>query len=382
MGKSILLACLLAGLALAGEEAKTSAFKQPVALSVRIKDVAEVLGIRENQLSGIGLVAGLDNVGDRTGQLTPQALANIVKHYGITIDPTTMRPRDVALVAVTAQLPPFAKKGARLDVQVSALGDASSLQGGVLIQTPLLGGDGKVYATAQGAVSIGGFNVTGGAGGLGAASIQKNHALAGRIPNGALVEKEVPTAFEHNGTVRIVLLKPDISTAQRMAEAIERRWPGLAKAIDPFTVEFQIPVTQRLNGERMSVLAELETLRFVPDVRARVAINERTGTIVAGANVQLLPAVLSHGNLIVTIKETPVISQPAPFSLGQTVATTTATVTATEEPGRALVVEQKGATLGDLAAALNALKVKPRDIISIFQALKEAGALNADLIIM
>ncbi|MGD0088964.1 MAG: flagellar basal body P-ring protein FlgI [Planctomycetota bacterium] len=382
MKRPILLACLLAGLALAGEEPKPAAPKEPVALSVRIKDVAEILGVRENQLSGVGLVAGLDRAGDLTGKLTPQALANFVKHYGITIDPSTLLPRDVALVAVTAQLPAFAKKGARLDVQVSALGDASSLQGGVLIQTPLMGGDGKVYATAQGAISIGGFNVTGGGGGLGAATVQKNHTLAGRIPNGALVEKEVPTAFERDGTVRIVLRKPDITTAQRMAEAIEKRWPGLAKAVDPFTVEFMIPVTQRLNGDRMAVLAELETLRFLPDVVARVVINERTGTIVAGSHVQLLPAIISHGNLIVTIKETPVISQPGPFSQGTTVATSTTTVTATEEGGRALVVEQKGPTLGDLAAALNALKVKPRDIISIFQNLKEAGALNADLVIL
>jgi len=349
-------------------------------IGVRIKDVAEVLGVRDNQIVGQGIVVGLDGTGDKTGILASQALSNFASRMGLNIPASALKVKNVAVVAITAQLPPFVKKGAKLDVQISSVGDATSLQGGILVQAPLMGADGRIYAAAQGAVSIGGFNVSSGGGG-GGESVQKNHALVGRIPNGALVEREVETNFQKNGLVRLVLRRPDFTTAQRMSAAISTRWPGSAKAIDPFTVEFKLPPSESDETIPMAVLAELETLRFVPDVRARVAINERTGTIVAGANVRLMPTVLSHGNLYITIKHTPVISQPEALSKGQTVVTSDTTVSVDEEQSHAVVLEH-GPTLGDLAAALNALKVKPRDIIAIFQALKEAGALNADLVIM
>jgi flagellar P-ring protein precursor FlgI len=343
--------------------------------SIRIKDVADVLGVRENQLVGQGLVVGLEGSGDKSGNVTQQALANLISRSGINVLPAAVKPKNIALVAVTATLPPFSKKGAKIDVQVSSMGDALSLQGGILLQTPLNGADGRVYAVAQGALSIGGFSV-----GDGGASIQKNHLLVGRVPNGALVEREVATEFQRNGIVSIVLRQADFTTAQRVADAINKRWPNSSRAIDPYSIQFQMPFTAE-SLIPVAILSELESLRFVPDMRAKVAINERTGTIVAGANVKLAPTVLSHGGLVLTIKRTSQVSQPEGFSNGRTVLTGDTTATATEEGGAAIVFEH-GPTLGDLAAALNALKVKPRDIIAIFQALKEAGALNAELVIM
>jgi len=343
--------------------------------STRIKDVADVLGVRENQLVGQGLVVGLEGTGDKSGTVTQQALANLISRSGINVLPAAVKPKNIAIVAVTAQLPPFSKKGAKIDIQVSSMGDAQSLQGGILLQTPLTGADGRVYAVAQGALSIGGFSAGGGD-----ATIQKNHLLVGRVPNGALIEREVATDFQRNGLVKIVLRQPDFTTAQRVAEAINQRWPNSSRAVDPYTIEFQLPFTAE-SLIPVAILAELESLRFVPDMRAKVAINERTGTIVAGANVKLSPTVLSHGALVLTIKQNYDVSQPAPLSNGKTVVTPNTTATADEGSGQAIVF-QHGPTLGDLAAALNALKVKPRDIIAIFQALKEAGALNADLVIM
>jgi len=364
--------------------AEPSPAKAPAqAPGIRIKDLAEILGVRENQLVGQGIVVGLEGTGDKTGLLAAQELSNVLSRLGVNIPAAALKPKNIAVVAITATLPPFSRKGSKLDIQVSSLSDASSLQGGVLLQAPLQGADGRVYAVAQGAVSIGGFNVNSGGGG-GTASIQKNHTLVGRIPNGALVEREVHTEFETLGSVKIILRKPDFTTAQRMSVAINERWPGSAKAIDPHTIEFTIPEedSQKPETSRMAVVSELESIRFVPDVRARVVINERTGTIVAGAEVRLLPTVLSHGNLYITIKNSPLISQPAPLSQGQTVVAQEGSAAVSEEEGRALVLQTKDATLGELAAALNSLKVKPRDIISIFQALKEAGALSAELLIL
>jgi flagellar P-ring protein precursor FlgI len=323
-------------------------------------------------------VVGLDGTGDRQGTQTIQALSNFISRLGTTVPATltNLNPKNVALVAVTAQLPAFIKKGGKIDVQVSSLGDASSLQGGILIQTPLKGADGHVYCVAQGAISVGGFSANGG----GDTTVQKNHTLVGRIPNGGLIEREVETTFARDGLVRIALRKADFTTAQRMAVCINQRWAASAKAVDPLTVEFCLPSRRSADGP-MVVVAELESLQFAPDMAARVVINERTGTIVAGAQVRLSPTVLSHGNLYITIKRAPVIVQPAALTNGNTVVAQDTTTETVEENGRAVVLEH-GPTLSDLAAALNALKVKPRDIIAIFQALKEAGALNADLIIM
>ena len=345
--------------------------------TVRIKDVADIQGVRDNQLVGEGIVVGLDGTGDKAGTQTLQVLSNFIAHMGVTVPAAQLNPKNVAIVAITAQLPPFMKKGAKIDIQVSSMGDAASLQGGILIQAPLKGADGRVYAVAQGAISVGGFSANGG----GDSTVQKNHTLVGRIPNGGLIEREVETTFARNGIVRIALRRGDFTTAQRMAECINTRWADSSKALDPMTIEFRLPCNPAEQATTMAVVAELEGLLFTPDLPARVVINERTGTIVAGALVRLSPTVLSHGNLYITVKRLNAVSQANPVSNGTTVVTQDTTTETVEENGRAIVLEH-GPTLADLAAALNALKVKPRDIIAIFQALKEVGALNAELVIM
>jgi len=348
---------------------------------VRIKDVADIQGMRDNQLVGEGLVVGLDGQGDQnSGPLTAQALANFMARLGVNVPAAQLTPKNIAVVAITAQLPPFIKKGEKIDVQVSSVGDAKTLQGGVLLQTPLQGADGRVYAVAQGAISVGGFSAGGGGGG-GGATVTKNHTLVGRVPNGALVEREVETTIVKDGIAQVALRRGDFTTAQRMATCICARWPGSAKALDPHTVEFALPTPENKDVPPMAVLAELECLSFLPDMPARVVINERTGTIVAGAQVRLAPTVMSHGNLVITIKQTPVISQPEALSQGTTAIATETSVEGKEEKSHAIVLDPEP-TLSDLAAALNALKVTPRDIIAIFQALKEAGALSAELVIM
>ena len=345
---------------------------------VRIKDVADILGVRDNQLLGQGLVVGLNGTGDKTGDHAAQLLQNFTTRMGLNIPAALLKPKNIAVVAVTATLPPFARKGAKLDVQVSSLGDATSLQGGILLQTPLVGGDGRVYVVAQGALSIGGFAADGG-GGAGGSAIQKNHPLVGRAPNGGMVEREVETCFQRGGLVSLVLRAGDFTTARRMAECINQRWRDSASALDSNSISFMIPSTG--SASPVEIVAELENLRFTPDQRAKVVINERTGTVVAGLDVRIAPTVLTHGGLLIAVKRVPVIAQPEAFSNGATTVVADSATTATEEDSQALVFGP-GPTLGDLAAALNALKVKPRDVIAIFQALKEAGALNAELVIM
>ncbi|MCW8129567.1 MAG: flagellar basal body P-ring protein FlgI [Planctomycetota bacterium] len=348
--------------------------------SVRIKDLAELQGVRENQLIGNGLVVGLDGTGDKNSNLTNQELANLTTRFGVKISASDIKSNNVAAVLVTAQLPPFAKKGAKIDVQISSIGDAKSLQGGILLQCPLVGADGRVYTVAQGAISVGGFSA--GSSGAGGASVQKNHPLVGRIPGGGLVEREVPSDVAREGMVRMRLRNPDFTTAQRIADSVNKVWAGSAKALDLSSVEVKIPDKFLAENDLVQFVSQLETINVVPDNIARVVINERTGTIVAGTHVQIAPVAISHGNLYITIKNAPVISQPEALSTGGgTVVTNDQTTRATEESARVIVL-QHGPTLGDLAQALNALKVTPRDIIAIFQALKNAGALHAELVIM
>ena len=346
--------------------------------TIRIKDVADVLGVRSNQLVGQGLVVGLNGTGDKAVDLTAQLLQNFTNRMGMNIPAALLKPKNVAVVAVTATLPPYARKGSKLDVQVSSLGDATSLQGGVLLQTPLIGADGRVYVVAQGALSIGGFAADGG-GGAGGNSVQKNHPLVGRSPNGGFVEREIETSFQRGGVVSLVLRDGDFTTARRMAACINARWKDSAQAVDSGTVTFLMPIVP--NTRPVDVVAELENLRFTPDMRAKIVINERTGTIISGMDVRISPTVLSHGSLLITVKHTPLVSQPDPLTAGTTKVVTDTATTVVEDDGQALVFNP-GPTLADLASALNALKVKPRDIIAIFQALKEAGALNAELVIM
>jgi flagellar P-ring protein precursor FlgI len=306
-------------------------------------------------------------------------LANLVQRFGIKVDPANIKAKNIASVLVTATLPPFYKKGSQIDVQVSSVGDATSLQGGILLQTPLVGADSRVYAVGQGALSVGGFSA--GSSGSGGASVQKNHPLVGRIPGGALVEREVPSEFAAQGVVRLRLRIPDFTTAQRMTECINAKWPDAAVARDLSEVQVIVP-NEAASKSLVAFVAELESLSLSPDVRARVVINERTGTIVAGADVRLAPTAISHGNLFITVKNTTTVSQPEAFSKGGTTVTTNDQQTfATEEQAK-IIPLTPGPTLGELARALNALKMTPRDIIAIFQALKDAGALHAELIIM
>jgi len=386
----ILIGCLsfvtLAGFSLwAGEvtpppaPAKPAAVAAPAQQQIRIKDIAEIQGVRENQLIGNGVVIGLDSSGDQSSGLANIEIANIQARWGLTVTANDIKSKNIAAVIVTAKLSAFAKKGSKIDVQVSSIGDAKSLVGGVLVQCPLVGADGRVYAVAQGALSVGG--VGGGGGGTGGSSVTKNHLLVGRIPEAALVEREVPTDFASNSLVRLRLRQPDFTTATRMAEAINAKWKDSARATDWSGIEIHFPESITDDGQRVGFIAEMEKLTLVPDSAARVVFNERTGTIVAGANVRLAPTAISQGNLFITIKNTPVISQPEALSKGKTVVESDQSTTLTEEQAHVLILEP-GPTLGELARALNALKVTPRDMISIFQALKDAGALHAELIIM
>ncbi|HVP38443.1 MAG TPA: flagellar basal body P-ring protein FlgI [Candidatus Saccharimonadales bacterium] len=349
--------------------------------AVRLKDVAHLQGVRENQLVGYGLVAGLDGTGDKQNTtFTLRSLASLLATQGVNITAADIKVKNVAAVMVTATLGPYLRNGSRLDVTVSSLGDASSLQGGVLVQTPLRGADGAVYAVAQGAVSIGGFSAGSSAGN----AVQKNHPLVGRIPNGALVEREVPMGLDGRGGVQVVLENPDFLTATRVARVVnDKLGATLAVARDAGTVTVSYP-DSTWQGRTAEFAAALEQLEVQPDQPARVVINERTGTVVAGGGVTLLPVVLAHGGLTIEVREsTPVISQPAPLS-GDSARTVVARVdelSAKEAPGHALALPG-AATPESLARMLNTIGVTPRDLIAIFQALKQAGSLQAELVIL
>ena len=344
---------------------------------VRVKDVARIQGVRDNELVGYGLVIGLNGTGDSTQTVfTVQTVVNMLVRLGVSVPRSQITVKNVAAVAVTAKLPPFAKAGTTVDVQVSSLGDASTLQGGVLLMTPLQAADGKVYAVAQGAVSIGGFAAQGGAGGN---SVTKNHPTAGRVPNGAIIEREVAMAVVENQTVAVALNNPDFTTAGRLADAVNTAWgEGRAHAEDAATVR----VAVRPGEDLVPLIARLEALRITPDQVAKVVINERTGTIIMGNDVRLSTVAIAHGNLSVQIKTDFQASQPAPFSKqGQTVVVPKTDVGVKEDRNRVSVIPE-GASIGDLVQALNALGVTSRDLISILQAIKQAGGLQAELEIL
>ena len=343
---------------------------------VRVKDIARIQGVRDNELLGYGLVIGLNGTGDKTGTLfTVQSVANMLLRMGIQVPKDRMTVRNAAAVVVTAKLPPFSKAGSTVDVLVSSLGDATSLQGGTLLLTPLQAPDGKVYAVAQGAISIGGFNVE--AAGTGEKA-QKNHPTVGRVPNGATIEREVSTPVIENQTLAITLNAPDFTTAGRLAEAVNRALgPGRSRAEDAATVRVALQAGQ----DPVELIGVLEHLRVTPDRVARVVINERTGTVIMGSDVRVATVAISHGSLSVQIKAELQVSQPAPFSGGQTTVTPKTNV-AVEEEKRKLSVIEEGANIGDVVAALNALGVASRDLISILQAIKQAGALQAELEIL
>jgi flagellar P-ring protein precursor FlgI len=343
----------------------------------RIKDIAYVQGVRGQQLIGYGLVVGLNGTGDsQRSTFTLQSVASMLKRFGITVAQNDLRLRNVAAVMVTCTAPGFSREGGVVDVIVSSLGDATGLQGGTLLLTPLSGLDGNVYAMAQGPMSVGGMGVS-----AGGSEVRRNHTAAGRIPGGAILEKAIPSSFSKDSTVFIVLNQTDFTTADRVGQAVNTKYQGSAMARDGSTISVTVPDLFRTEGKIIDFISQIELLEISPDVAARVIINERTGTIVIGGNVSILPVAISHGGLNIEIQSTPVISQPEPFSQGKTVATKMTTVAAGEDSVQVYALSG-AATVQDVAKALNAMKVSPRDIIAIFQALKEAGALKAELVII
>lgn len=347
----------------------------PSAVSSRIKDIAKVQGVRSNQLIGYGLVVGLAGTGDTNKSLeTMQSIANMLKSFGVTISASQLQSKNVAAVMVTAQLPPFVKPGDTIDITVSSMGDAKGLQGGTLVQTPLRAANGQVYAVAQGAVSTGGFSA-----GRGGSSQQKNFPTVGTTPNGAIVERDVPTQLAGNGTISLALTQPDFTTASRISEAVNGRFGYISVARDPGTVDVTVP--QEYRGDLISFVAAIEELPVVPDNAAKVVINERTGTIVMGSNVTIDEVAVAQGGLSIRISKTQEASQPPPLSNGTTTTTQNTKVDVEEDKANVLLLPAT-ASVGDVVNALNAIGATPRDIIAILQAMKAAGALHADLQIM
>ncbi len=345
---------------------------------VRVKDVVRLQGVRENNLYGYGVVVGLNGTGDRatSSPFTPQTIANMLQRLGIAVPPLTLNNKNAAAVMVTAKLPPFIKPGMALDVTMSSLGDATTLQGGTLLLTPLQGPDGRVYALAQGPVSVGGISA-----GSGGDTVQKNHPTVARIPQGAVVEREVPAALDPASVV-LQLQQPDITTAVRLAEVVTGANLGTtARATDPTTVVVPVPTAEQ--GRLMEFIARIETLPLKVDAPARVIINERTGTVVLGSQFRIATVAIAHGNLTIQVKNETQVSQPGAFApdSAQTVVVPKSDVTVKEEKGK-LAVVPAGASIGDIVQGLNALGVTPRDLISILQAIRQAGALLADLEIM
>ena len=355
-----------------------SSFPQPAgAVRARIKDIADFEGVRENTLIGYGLVTGLNGTGDnlRSSPFTQESLTGMLERLGVNVRDQVMRTKNTAAVMVTASLPPFRRQGSRIDVSVSAIGDAKSLLGGQLLPTPMRGANGQVYALAQGAVASSGFGVEGDA-----ARITVGVPTGGRIPNGAVVELEVPFALAELETVRIALKNPDFSTASDIANAVNRELGGdFAVAIDSGTVELR--VGNGGPGGTAAVLARVENLTVEPDTPATVVIDDRTGTIVMGENVRISTVAVSHGNLTVTVEEAPLVSQPNPLADGATVVVPRTSIGVDTGNGARLATVPGVATLRDLVNGLNALGVGPRDLVSILQAIKNAGALQAELVI-
>ncbi len=346
----------------------------------RIKDIAELNGVRTNQLIGYGLVTGLAATGDDLKKVlfTRQALYNMLVRQGITVNPEEfekIKVKNVAAVMVNAVLPPFAKPGSTIDVQVSSIGDAQSLAGGNLLMTPLKGLDGKVYAVAQGPLTIGAFSFGGKS-----AKVQKNHPTVGRISGGAIIEKIAPGHFAKDGILRYSLRTADFTTANNMSNSINEKYgAGTAFPIDSATVKVVIPET--LLANKVQFVASIEGIHIDTDTNAKVVVNERTGTIVMGQDVRLSTVAVSHGNLSLIIKESLDVNQPNPLALGRTVAAPNTEIDVIEDDGQLMVVEE-GVSIGAVADALNAIGATPRDLIAIFQAIKVAGAMHGELIVL
>lgn len=344
-------------------------------MSVRVKDLADIEGVRSNQLIGYGLVVGLNRTGDRVQQniYARQTLQNLLERMGISTEGATLKPENIATVMVTANLPPFIRQGSKIDVTVSSIGDARSLQGGTLILTPLKGVDGQVYAVAQGSVSIGGIS----AGNQGN-SVEINHPTVGRVPNGANVERAVQTELAANNQITLVLRREDFTTAARLGQTINGKFgKGTANALDGRNVEITLPA--QFSDNRVGFIAEMENLRLTPDKIAKIIINERTGTIIMGREVRLSAVAISQGGVTIRIGTEYEVYQPDGYSRKAETAVVPRTSVEVEEKKPESVVLPEGASIDEVVRGLRTLGVSARDIISILQAIKSAGAMNADL---
>ena len=345
----------------------------PASADVRIKDIAGVEGVRENQLIGYGLVVGLNGTGDKLNNnvFTRESLIGMLERLGVNTrdQVTALSTKNIAAVMVTAQLPAFARGGSRIDISISALGDATNLTGGTLLVTPLLAADGEVYAVGQGTLTTGAIAVRGAA-----ASVTRGVPTSARMANGATVEKEVPFKLDKGNGLWLGLRNSDLTTAQRVAAVINKTVGKIAKVTDPRTVRLDLT-----NRDAIETLAVIENLRVEPDNAAIVVIDEASGTIVMGSNVRISTVAIAQGNLTIRVTETPEVSQPGPFSNGTTVVVPRTSIEIDDQRDKKLGILRTGATLQDLVASLNALGVGPRDLISILQSIKAAGALQADL---
>lgn len=367
LGALLVAAVLLVALAL------------PANAASRIKDIVDFQGVRENMLIGYGLVVGLNGTGDslNDGHFTKQSLQAMLNRMGVKPTDDGLDSKNVAAVMVTARLPAFARQGADIDVTVSALGDADSLLGGTLLVTPLLGADGEVYAVSQGQIAVGGFSAGGDA-----ETIVKGVPTSGRIPNGAIVERELSYTLANMEDVKLTLRNPDFTTARRVAQAVNAfLGTAAARPLDTATIEIDVPEAYR--NDVVNLLTDIEQLRIEPDQMAKIIIDEQSGIIVMGENVRISTVAIAQGNLTIRITETQQVSQPGPFAeVGETTTVDRTEITVDEEEDRRLTIVNDGVTLQELVNGLNALGIGPRDLISILQAIKAAGALQAEIQVM
>ena len=345
-------------------------------VDAKLKDVAKLMGVRGNQLLGYGVVVGLEGTGDKDQtKFTVQTLTNLMARQGIAVNPTAVKVKNVAAVMVTAELPPFAKPGQRIDLTVSSTGDAKSLAGGTLLMTPLQGADGAIYVVGQGSLLVGGFSAA-----TAGSSVTKNHPTVGRIPDGGLVERAVPGTFTDRSVIQYSLNEEDFTTAIRVSSAINEELGELAaRALDGRTITVTLP--KAFSGRAVELVARLENLAIQLQPKARVVVNEKTGTVIMGSEVKIGAVSIVQGGLSVMVTSTPQVSQPAPFGQGKTAVVAKTEVTATEEKPKTFSVPP-GVSVGKLAEMLNAVGVTPRDLVAILQAIKDAGALNAELRIL
>jgi len=351
-------------------------YLSPFATASRIKDLTQVEGARSNQLIGYGIVVGLAGDGDSQLKYTVQSVSNFLKRFGVVVDPDTIRGDNMAAVMITAEIGPFARPGSRIDVTVSSIGDADSIHGGVLLQTPLVGADDVVYAVAQGPIAVGGFLE--GTGGAGGATVQKNHPTVGTISSGAIVERRIPTSIVQGNRINLTLLHPDFTTAARIARSINDLFPKIAMAEDGASVSVLLP--SQFIGQETNFIAAIGSLEADPDTSAKVVINERTGTIVATNEVRVSRVAISHGAITITIASNLDAVQPNALAGGETAILPDTNVNVTEVQGGFEILDDYP-SIERLTNALNALGVTTREMMSIFQTLKQAGALQAELII-